>query len=180
MSTRRRLNASFFNEMLASYSFSELHHLRREAMSRFEGCLADDVTQPFEAFIEQQVAQENPPLMLLDDITADLRQRLLALQQSYYDTRAHALRGLQDSDNIDLGTLLPAEPREPLNNVSALIGDDNPVLTEALTTTITELRVILRHIQLTEHLLAYTSDWLTGLHVMAAQSGHENHKPATH
>jgi hypothetical protein len=167
---------------LGLFSYAEQSYLRLEAMDLFERCLTEGRPDVLETFVEQQILQEPPRLQLLQDIAEDLHQRLLSLREYHFDVRDRVLCALRDDFRVDIAPLVAANALESyhrlqLNEVLRTMRQQNPNLSdqdEGLLHNMLEASVEMAaqlhgDITMTEHLHRYITDWLGGLHVLAAR-----------
>jgi hypothetical protein len=169
-------------EMPILNSYDELNALRFEAMELFERCLVESAPDRLQEFVEQKIVQEPPPLQALTEIGDDMRHRLMALRQYYFDVRNRALQALRDELSIDLGMLLPlsmledyhllnpAQVTDYLRQRGGKVDDDCVRLIEGIARdSILSAARIHRQILIAEYLHQYLTDWVTGLHIVTSR-----------
>ena len=163
------------------FSLATFQTLRLEALDLFDRSLAEGKAEYLEHFLEQQVAQESPPLELLSQIAEDIHQRLLALHQRHFDLRDQVRRTFQHQYGLDLTPFLPADPLEyhHLNLDAALsffnqeqthLSDDKQsLLRELLQDELARAAHLYSELALADHLYTYLMDWLMALHIVSVR-----------
>lgn len=159
-----------------SFAYGELNALRNEAMSIFERCCKDGTPAEMLAFIEQQIAKEPPPVLLLREIAEDLHRRLQSLRQLQFELRVYTLHTLRDDFGIDLSPLLPLSGIDHQMSVDAIMArllldgaPDEKALRHTLETAFESAASVLNDILLVESMHRFLTDWVTALSVRAAR-----------
>lgn len=163
------------------FSLVELNHLRVEAMNLFEQCLTSGDDAPLLAFIELQIVQDPPRLLLLRDLADDLQQRLLSLREYHFDVRDRIIRTFRESYDVDLTPLSPpnALDRYHLLTTDAVLalvqkcnelGDNELLMLRKMVEASVQMAAQLNNdIQLTTRLQQFVLDWLDGINATIAR-----------
>ena len=163
------------------FSLATFQTLRLEALDLFDRSLAEGKAEYLEHFLEQQVAQEHPPLELLSQIAEDVHQRLLALHQRHFDSRDQVRLTFQRQYGLDLTPFLPADPLEyhRLNLEEALnffnqeqthLSDDKQsLLRKLLQDELARAAHLYAELALADQLYNYLMDWLMALHIVSVR-----------
>jgi hypothetical protein len=159
------------------FSLATFQTMRLEALDLFDRCLAESKPEHLERFLEQQVAQDPPPLELLSQIAEDVHQRLLTLRQQHFDARDHFRRTLQHQYGFDVSPFFPADPLEyhrlNLDEALRFIGDRNPdirpMVRQLLQDALANATRLYVEMTLAEHLYTYVMDWLMALHIVSVR-----------
>ena len=163
------------------FSLATFQTLRLEALDLFDRSLAEGKAEFLERFLEQQVAQESPPLEQLSQIAEDVHQRLLALHQRHFDSRDQVRRTFQQQYALDLTPFLPTDPLEyhRLNLEEALsffnqaqthLSDDKQsALRALLQDELARAAHLYAELVLADQLYTYLMDWLMALHIVSVR-----------
>ena len=176
------------------YSLATFHTLRIEALDLFDRSLAEGNVEYLERFIEQQVAQEPPPLELLSQVAEDVHQRLLNLQQLHFDARDGMRRTLEHQYGFDITPFLSIDPldyhrlnvEEALNfsspQQSRLTEENRIMLRQILQEALASAAQLYEQMALAEKLYTYLRDWLMGLHIVSIRGAwsEDFHPPEEH
>ncbi|NLE50256.1 MAG: hypothetical protein GX613_02515 [Chloroflexi bacterium] len=160
-------------------ALSDVAHLRLEAMRLLEQGLRSgdmaDVTQ----FIERQIGQDPPHLLLLRELAGDVSQRLETLRAHHTDVREQVVRMLRDGYDVDIASLSPAFERphnaslhgilERILAGSADTTHDLPLLRRVIAASFDKAAELQRKIELTGQVLGLLNDWLNGIHATTAR-----------
>jgi hypothetical protein len=159
-----------------SFRFGNLNALRIEAMSLFERSMRDGTPARMLAFVEEQIAQDPPPVQLLHEIADDLHRRLQSLRQLQFDLRVHTLYALRENFGLDLAPLLPMNGFEPHLSVDVILArllpdgaPDELSLRHMLETTFEASHNVTDDILMVEGLYNFLIDWATALSVHNAR-----------
>lgn len=160
----------------------ELRKMREEALELYDYCLAEGNVGPLEHFIEDQLAIEPPPLLLLYEISDDIQQRFLALKENHYDVRNQVIHVLQDLFKADVTGIFPADRLESYHLLDekqvleALIeqgikvNDEEKTLLEQLVRRSRQTASQLQNdIQLTESVQKMVIDWVNAFTAIFAK-----------
>jgi hypothetical protein len=171
---------SEFN-MTPTTTFDELNALRLEALDLLDRCLTEQTTGWMEAFIEQNITRNPPPVQLLSEVAEDVHFRLLGLQQFHFDLREQAIRTLREDHGLDLHLLLPPGTLDDYHRLDAdqivrelcmrryLKPEDATSVRDVLRASVDNAQRVYHELRLTEHLYGYVMDWLNGLRILTAQ-----------
>ncbi len=163
------------------FSLATFQTLRLEALDLLDRSLAEGTPEHLERFLEQQVAQEPPPLELLSQIAEDVHQRLLTLRQRDFDARDHIRRTLKKDYGFDASPFLPADTLDyhslSLEDILRFVGDQQPQLSkdaqqalcQLLQESLADAALIYADMSLAEHLYTYLMDWLMALHIVSVR-----------
>ena len=159
--------------MMGLSSLAELNYMRLQAMDLFERCLTEGKPDSLKSFIEQQISQEPPRLILLREVSEDLHERLIGLHEYYLDIWERTLMTLKRDFGLqfDQRTLSAPFDRfeiEPLlekirASNDGLTSDEEAVLRKMLDTSLETAMQLRADIAMTERLYVYISDWIAGL-----------------
>lgn len=159
------------------FSLATFQTMRLEALDLFDRSLAESKPEYLERFLEQQVAQDPPPLELLSQIAEDVHQRLLVLRQRHFDARDHFRRTLQHQYGFDVSPFFPPDPLEyhrlNLDEALRFIGDRQPeirpILRQLLQDALANAAQLYVEMTLADHLYSYVMDWLMALHIVSVR-----------
>lgn len=157
-------------------SVAELHHRRMEAMRLFEKCLTNGDEAELVRFIEQQLALKPPQLHLLQEIGDDLHLRLLSLREHHFDVRDRVVTTLNESYNIDITPLAPANQLDCYHELSTdavvdfiaqrstdLDADELLILRKMVEVSLEMAQQLHNDITITQQLHAMVTDWLKAM-----------------
>lgn len=169
---------------LSDYDFSilsDVAHLRLEAMQLLEHGLRSDNVADVMQFIERQLGQDPPHMLLLRELAGDLSQRLDTLHAYHADVREQVVHILRDGYAVDISPLAPALARERFHHVSphailerVLAGSadatsDLPLLRRLIKASLDKAAELQRKIELTGQVLGLLNDWLDAIDATAAR-----------
>ncbi len=163
----------------------EIDHLRHEALSRYEQCLADKGIGHLSNFIEAQLVYSPPPLFLLERIAYDLQQRLYTLQLHQYEVRNHIIGTMRETYDIDITHLAPADQLARFHlltptDILAILPtnltlQERGVLQQTLETSSQLAAQLQSDIDLTSELVQMVTDWTTAISTRYARESHNWH-----
>lgn len=152
--------------------------LRQEAQKLYERCLTEGKTNPLSLFLERQLAQNPPPLMLLNNVADDLQQRLLALRQYYFDVRENVIQAFLKNYHLDITTIAPSNQPESYHLLEAdtllasvrhtgiqLSDSENAILLRMVEASLKMCQQLYRDIELTHQLQNMLEDWLLAFQI---------------
>lgn len=156
-----------------------LKRMREEALELYDYCLAEGNVGPMIHFIEEQIAADPPPLLLLYEIADDIQQRFLSLRENHFDVRHQVLQALHNLYQIDIDTIIPHERLERLEadeiielllGHGASVNDDEQDVLRRLIDQSRETAVQLKEdIRLTASVQEMVMDWVSALATSAAR-----------
>jgi hypothetical protein len=160
----------------------ELKRMRDEALELYDYCLAEGNIGPLQQFIEEQLALDPPPLLLLYEIADDIRLRVLTLREHYYDVRNQVVHVLRDMFHIDVGQIIPSDAdikTHPIDETTIMailqsngtqINDEERILLVELFQQAGQTASQLQQdIQITQTLQDMVLDWITAFAALSAR-----------
>lgn len=151
----------------------EMDHLRGQAITLYEQCLAEQGTQFLVNFIETQLADGPPPIVLLQRIADDLQQRLLSLRSHHFDVRKYVIDMLKEQQDMDITPYMPADALNTFHCFDTLqvleacglkqSAADHKRLRRILETSRNIGKQLQIDIDITADLLRMVNDWLQAL-----------------
>ncbi|HML20133.1 MAG TPA: hypothetical protein PKD09_00690 [Aggregatilinea sp.] len=138
------------------FSIAEVYRLRVEAMHLYEHCLTTGDDTSFISFIEAQIVENPPRLLVMHGIADDLEQRLLSLRAHHFDVRERVMQALRDGYDLDMQDLSPNEEKTDALPDAPLLHQMIVASTEAEESLQTDIQTTLR----LHHLVL---DWLEGM-----------------
>lgn len=164
------------NEVFSA--LSDLTHLRLEAMELLEQGLRSGDVADVTRFIERQLGQDPPHLLLLRELADDLVQRLEILRAHHADVREQVVRILREDYRVDIMPALALDPyhhtslHDILERVLACSADaaaDLPLLRRLIEASLDKAAELQQKIELTSQVLGLLDDWLGGINATAAR-----------
>lgn len=160
-------------------AFSDGAELRLEAMQLLEQGLRSGNVADVTRFIERQLGQDPPHLLLLSALAGDLFERLEILRAHQADVSEQVTRVLRDSYSVDVTPLMPdlapdchmvqADVLERILACSAEAAHDLPLLRRLIEASLDKAAELQRKIELTAQVLGLLDDWLGGISATAAR-----------
>jgi hypothetical protein len=151
----------------------QLKKMREEALELYDYCLAEGNPGPMINFIEEQIALDPPPLLLLYEIADDIQQRFMSLRENQFDVRHQVVQIFNDLYDMDvavffteekLEALTPQEAIDLLETNGAEIADDEKALLQRLINQSRDTAAQLgEDIRLTESVQEMVMDWALAL-----------------
>ena len=159
-----------------------LRQMREEALNLYDYCLTEGTAAPLIKFIEEQIALDPPPLLLLYEISDDIQQRILVLRENHFDVRHQVVKAVQDLYQADVSRIFPSDKLESyhLIDVNDIIGDLQgqgiSITDEEMVLLVNLLRKsrdtasqLQQDIHLTEGLQMMVHDWVQALTITIAR-----------
>jgi hypothetical protein len=160
----------------------EIEDLRQAALALLDHCLTDGIPDALLDFIDDQLAQQPPPLALLQALAGDIHQRLLGLRSDLFNVRDQFLRQAMTDFSLDLSLFAPQQALHEYHTIPGaalmkFIRLQRKGLTTAQRRSLRrsfEASTRLAHqlnedVLLAEDVLLYVVDWLDGLSVSAVR-----------
>lgn len=159
-----------------------LRQLREEALNLYDYCLTEGTATPLMKFIEEQIALDPPPLLLLYEISDDIQQRILILRENHFDVRHQVVKAVQELYHADVAQIFPAEKMssyhllevndviDGIQSQGINITDEEMVLLVNLLRKSRDTALQLqKDISLTEALQTMVHDWVQALTIIMAR-----------
>lgn len=159
-----------------------LRQMREEALNLYDYCLTEGTAAPLMKFIEEQIALDPPPLLLLYEISDDIQQRILVLRENHFDVRHQVVKAVQDLYHADVSRIFPSDKLESYHLIdvneiiAALQGQGISITDEEMVLLVNLLRKsrdtasqLQQDINLTEALQMMVLDWVQALTVTIAR-----------
>jgi hypothetical protein len=162
-------------ESASWFALEESSHLRAEAFAIFDRCLAEDNPAPIVAFIQAQLIDEPPQLLVLSELADELHNKLTTLRSAHLDVRSRVIRVLAQDYKIDLSALLTAtqlahfhelDPQWLLAHIQAQRGSspkETKAMRRLLTASMQAGARLHRQIAVAAALYDMVRDWYTAL-----------------
>lgn len=165
------------------FPLAERVYIRMQAQDLLTRCLREDSPDALRELLDQLLAGEPPDLELLREILTDISARLSALRERRFDVRNQIVAAFRDGYGIDISSFAPQAAIEWYHDLDAdslfaylkargiaLEPLDAAMLREVFGESVALAGDLARDIALTESLIAYLSDWLTGLAALLART----------
>jgi hypothetical protein len=160
--------------------FSDLANLRLEAIQLLEDGLNSGDVSGVMRFIERQLGQEPPSLLLLTELTSDFYQRLDMLHEHHADVRERVVRVLREDYGVDITCLAPPIALDQYHHLSADeilwlvresadVEEDLPLLACVIQASLDKAAELQRKIELADQVLRLLDDWLDGISATVAR-----------
>ncbi|MCA9903088.1 MAG: hypothetical protein KC547_04460 [Anaerolineae bacterium] len=170
-------------DMPRGNEFSDMYDmdsLREQAGVLYERCLTEGTSDPLLRFIDEQLAQEPPRTQLLRDIADDLHQRLVSLQEQYFEARDRVLHLVKTRFDLDMSPLIVPKaeiyhqlPIDDLINAicaqRSLQAEDEGRLRRILKVSHGIAAQVFNDAVLTQDMHSYINDWLMALNTQSAR-----------
>ncbi|MCC6613973.1 MAG: hypothetical protein IT320_10875 [Anaerolineae bacterium] len=170
-------------DMPPGNDFSDIHDidsLRQQAITLYERCLTEDTLAPLIRFVDDQIIVNPPRTQLLRDVADDLHQRLVALQEQYFEARDRVLYLVRTRFDLDLSALISPSPEtyhrlpidELINTIclqKSLTAEEEGRLRRILKVSHGIATQVFNDALLTQELHSYINDWLTALNTQNAR-----------
>lgn len=162
-------------------TLSDVAHLRLEALQIFEQGLASHDVSDLMRFIERQIAQSPPQMVLLRELAADLEERMALLHAHRFDAREQVVRLLWEGYAVDITPLAPVEAVEQYHtlrvvDVMARVLAGGPeaqadalLLQRVVEASLGKAAELQRKIELTQQVFRLLADWLDGINATTAR-----------
>lgn len=154
------------------FSIAEIYRLRVEAMHLYEHCLTTGDEASFINFVEAQIVEEPPRLLLMHGMADDLEQRLLSLRAHHLDVRERVAQALREGYDLEIGDVQQAGQ----NDAGALA--DAALLRQVIVASSEVAESLQNDIQTTLRLHQLVLDWLEGMSAVAIRQHWINPSPA--
>lgn len=159
-----------------------LRQMREEALNLYDYCLTEGTAAPLMKFIEEQIALDPPPLLLLYEISDDIQQRILVLRENHFDVRHQVVKAVQDLYHADVSQIFPSSKIDnyhliDVNDIIAGIqGQGISITDEEMVLLVNLIRKsrdtasqLQQDIILTEGLQTMVHDWVQALTITIAR-----------
>jgi len=169
--------------------FSDIHDidsLREQALLLYERCLTESTPAPLVRFVDDQIIVDPPRTQLLRDVADDLHQRLVSLQEQYFEARDRVLHIVKTRFDLDMSSLISPTPeiyhRLPIDDLinticlqKSLTSEEEGRLRRILKVSHGIATQVFNDAVLTQELHSYINDWLMALNTQSArrQAGNE-------
>lgn len=173
------------------HSLLELKRLCEEALTLYDYCLTEGDPEPLSHFIEEKLAEEPPPLLLLYEIADELHQRLVTLQEHLYDVQQQLVAVLQEMYQTDVARLLLPDrlgldqliDEEAILHVLSeqgitIVDEERPLLRQMIRRALATADRLQRDVQLTITIQDMVVDWVNALVPPAVRSRARDFDPA--
>lgn len=161
-------------------ALSDVAQLRLEALQLLDQGLRSGDIEDLTRFIERQLGQDPPHLLLLNGLADDLFERLETLRAHHADVQEQVMRLLDEGYSLDGALLMPvwalcgdaAARHELLERVvacSADVASDLPLLRRLIDASLDKAAELQQKIELTRQVLGLLDDWLGGFNATAAR-----------
>lgn len=161
--------------------FSDLTTLRLEAIQLLEDGLSSGDVSDVTRFIERQLGQDPPFLLLLTELTDDIYQRLNVLYEQHADVREQVVRVLREEYGADITRLAPPAALDQYHHLtmgqilrvvsreSSDAAEDLPLLACVISASLDKAAELQQKIELTDQVLRLLDDWLDGISVTTSR-----------
>lgn len=163
----------------------DLESLRERAITLYERCLTEGTLAPLIHFVDDQIILDPPRTQLLRDVADDLHQRLVSLQEQYFEARDRVLYLVKTRFDLDMSSLILPKPEIyhllPIDDLinaiclqKSLTGEEEVRLRRILKVSHEMARQVFNDAMLTQEMHSYINDWLMALNTQSArrQPGH--------